>query len=82
MPKKNKTLEIIAGIISFEVGVSKDKVTPEARLVEDLDADSFDRVELVIGLEEEFNVTIPDEDAAKMKTVKDIVNFIEGAAKG
>jgi len=63
--------------ISEQLGVSSDEVTPEASFIEDLGADSLDIVELVMALEEEFNIEISDEDAEKIRTVKDVVSYIE-----
>ncbi len=63
--------------ISEQLGVATDEVTPEASFIEDLGADSLDIVELVMALEEEFNIEISDEDAEKIRTVKDVVSYIE-----
>ena len=63
-------------IIVEELGVDADKVTSEASFVDDLGADSLDTVELVMALEEEFGIDIPDEDAEKMRTVGDAVAYI------
>lgn len=65
-------------IIVEELGVEADKVTSEASFVDDLGADSLDTVELVMALEEEFGIDIPDEDAEKMRTVGDAVAYIRG----
>ena len=64
-------------IISEQLGVSADEVTPEASFIEDLGADSLDIVELVMALEEEFGLDIPDEDADKLKTVGDAMNYLQ-----
>ncbi|HXW51476.1 MAG TPA: acyl carrier protein [Candidatus Acidoferrales bacterium] len=60
-----------------QLGVDEDEVTPEASITDDLGADSLDQVELVMALETEFNLDIPDEDAEKIKTVGDAVRYIE-----
>ncbi len=64
-------------IISEQLGVALDQVTPGASFIEDLGADSLDIVELVMALEEEYGMEISDEDAEKIRTVKDVVNYIE-----
>jgi acyl carrier protein len=63
--------------IAEQLGVATDEVTAEASFIEDLGADSLDIVELVMALEEEFNIEISDEDAEKIRTVKDVVTYIE-----
>jgi acyl carrier protein len=63
-------------IIADQLGVDKEKITPEARFVEDLGADSLDVVELIMAFEEEFGIEIPDEDAEKIATVKDVIDYI------
>ena len=67
----------IRTIIAEQLGVKPEEVTPAASFVDDLGADSLDTVELIMALEEEFNVEIPDEDAEKMKTVGDAIKYIE-----
>ena len=57
--------------------VSEDAVTPEAHFIDDLGADSLDLVELIMGIEEEFNIEIPDGEAEKVVTVEDVVNYIK-----
>ena len=68
-------------IIINELGVEAEKVTPEASFVEDLGADSLDTVELVMAFEEEFGMEIPDEEAEKLQTVRDAVNYIQQHAQ-
>jgi len=64
-------------IVAEKLGVSEDKITPQASFVDDLGADSLDQVELIMALEDEFDMEIPDEDAEKMKTVKDALDYID-----
>jgi acyl carrier protein len=64
-------------IICEQLGVSAEEVTPQASFIEDLGADSLDLVELVMALEEEYNVEISDEDAEKIRTVQDVLGYIE-----
>lgn len=68
-------------IIVDKLGVDKDEVKPEASFTNDLGADSLDTVELIMELEKEFGVTIPDSDAEKIQTVGDAVAYIENASK-
>jgi len=70
---KDRVIEII----SNELSIAKEKITLESRLSEDLGADSLDAVELIMALEDEFNVTVPDDVAQAMKTVNDIVSFLD-----
>jgi len=69
--------ERVKKIIVEQLGVEADEVTPEAKFIEDLGADSLDIVELVMALEEEFGIEIPDEDAEKIVTVKDATEYIK-----
>ena len=64
-------------IIADRLGVDPEEVTPEASFVEDLGADSLDTVELVMALEEESGIEIPDEDAEKIQTVGDAIEYIQ-----
>ena len=72
-----KVDEKIKKIIAEQLGVELDDVTQEASFVEDLGADSLDTVELVMALEEEFGVEIPDEDAEKLQTVQQAIDYIQ-----
>ena len=67
-------------IIAKELEVEAKQLTPEAKFIEDLGADSLDIVELVMALEEEFGIDIPDEDADKLKTVGDAMNYLKSHA--
>ena len=70
-------LEKIKSIVADQLGVDEDQVTEDASFIDDLGADSLDTVELIMAFEEEFDVEIPDEDAQKIKTVKDVIAYIE-----
>ena len=63
-------------IIADQLSVSEDEVVPEASFIEDLNADSLDLVELIMSLEEEFGVKISDEDAEKIRTVQDAMDYL------
>jgi acyl carrier protein len=69
-------------IIVEQLGVDEGEVTPNASFVDDLGADSLDTVELVMAFEEAFDIEIPDEDAEKIRTVKDATDYIEKHSKG
>ncbi len=68
----------VKAIVVEQLGVEADRVTPQSKFVEDLGADSLDVVELVMALEEEFDLEIPDEDAEKIATVGEAAKYIEG----
>ncbi len=72
--------ERVKKIIAEQLGVEEDDVVSDAKFVEDLGADSLDTVELVMALEEEFEIEIPDEDAEKIQTVSAAVDFIKEKA--
>ncbi len=67
----------IKDIIVEQLGVNADQVTPEAKMIEDLGADSLDAVELVMAIEEEFGIEIPDEEAEKLSAVGDIITYVD-----
>jgi acyl carrier protein len=69
--------EKVKNIIVEQLGVSEEQVKPEAKFIEDLGADSLDTVELVMAFEEEFDITVPDEDAEKLMSVGDVFAYIE-----
>jgi acyl carrier protein len=71
------TAERVKGIIAEQLGVEDEEVTMEASFTDDLGADSLDIVELVMAFEEEFGIEIPDEEAEKIATVKDAVEYID-----
>ena len=70
-------VERVTKLVCEQLGVKEEEVTPEASFVEDLGADSLDTVELVMALEEEFETEIPDEEAEKITTVKEAIDYIE-----
>lgn len=71
------TFEKVREVICNQLGKSEDKVTLESDIVEDLGADSIDVVEMLMALEDVFKMTVPDEACANLRTVKDIVTFID-----
>jgi acyl carrier protein len=79
--EKKEIVEKVKQIISEQLGVDENEVTPSASFVDDLGADSLDQVELVMALEEHFGVEIPDEDAEKLRTVQDAIAYIDKHAK-
>ena len=77
MSEEKSIEDRIRTIIAEQLGVKPEQITPEAKFIEDLGADSLDTVELVMALEEEFGNEIPDEDAEKLISVGDVIRFIE-----
>ena len=71
----------VKDIIVEQLGVKPDQVTPEAKFIEDLGADSLDTVELVMALEEEFGIEVPDEQAEKLQSVGDVIKYVEESQK-
>lgn len=73
------TLEKVKKLLANQLNCDEKKIAEESKIIEDLGADSLDMVEMLITLEDEFGVSVPDEEAAKLKTVGDIVNFIDNS---
>ena len=71
----------VKDIVVEQLGVKPEQVTPQAKFIEDLGADSLDTVELVMALEEEFGIEVPDEQAEKLQSVGDVIKYIEDTAK-
>jgi len=74
---KMEITEKVKSIVTEQLGVDAEEVTEEASFIEDLGADSLDKVELVMAFEEEFGIVIPDEDADKIRTVGEAIKYIE-----
>ncbi len=68
----------VSAIVVEQLGVTQDELAPEANFIDDLGADSLDIVELVMAMEEEFDIEIPDDDAEKIQTVKDVISYLKG----
>ncbi len=81
MPTTEEIKTKVIEIVCKQLGVPKEKVTPETSFVNDLGADSLDTVELVMEIEDAFDLTIPDEEAEKIQTVGDAIRYIEKQAK-
>ncbi len=77
MSTEESVEEKVKEIIVKQMGANKDQVTPDTSFINDLGADSLDTVELVMELEDAFDMSIPDEDAEKMQTVGDAINYIK-----
>ena len=73
---ENEIYEKLKSIVKEQLGVDEDKITMEATFIDDLSADSLDIVELVMNIEEEFDIEIPDSDAEKIVTIGDVVEYI------
>ena len=75
------TIDKVTELLASQLNIGKEKIKPESRLVEDLGADSLDMIEMLMALEDNFGITVPDEKAAELKTVGDIVKFIDQTTK-
>jgi acyl carrier protein len=73
--------EKVKAIIREQLSVSEEDVVPQASFVDDLGADSLDLVEMIMAMEEAFNISIADEDAEKIKTVQDAINYVQEHSK-
>ena len=71
------TIEKISSLIAEQLGIEKDKITPDSEIVKDLGADSLDVVEMLMSIEDEFEIEIPDEKIESLKTVGQVVAYIE-----
>ena len=81
MADADKTFETVRDIVVEQLGVEADEVSIDSTFIDDLGADSLDIVELIMAFEEEFNIEIPDEAAEKIKTVQDVVTYIDQNSK-
>jgi len=73
----NEIYEIVKEILVKTLGIDEKKISEKANFIDDLGADSLDSVEIIMAVEERFKISCPDEDAAKIKTVEELVNYIE-----
>jgi len=80
MAEEKSVEQKVTDIIVEQLGVNPEQVTPKASFIEDLGADSLDIVELVMAFEEEFGVEVPDEEAEKLQTVQDVIDYIKDKA--
>ncbi len=80
MQTEQEVMEKVVAIVSEQMGVDKSEIKKETSFINDLNADSLDTVELVMEFEDEFDMSIPDEDAEKIQTVGDAVEFIRSVA--
>ncbi|MFT4688108.1 MAG: acyl carrier protein [Verrucomicrobiia bacterium] len=81
MAEEKSIEQKVKDIIVDQLGVNADQVSPDAKFIEDLGADSLDTVELIMGLEEEFGIEVPDEEAENLMSVGDVIRYVEENAK-
>lgn len=67
----------VVALLSKQLGIDKSRITPDSDIVKDLGADSLDVVQMLMSMEEEYGITVSEDDAANLKTVRDIVNILE-----
>jgi len=75
--EEKTVLQIVSEIMIEQLGVKEETVKPDTHIIEDLGADSLDQVELVMAIEEEFALDVPEEDAEKWKTIEDVVTYLK-----
>jgi acyl carrier protein len=75
------TIDKVKEMIANQLNIGVEKVKPNSRLVEDLGADSLDNIEMLVALEDEFGISVPDDKVDDLKTVEDIANYIDQNAK-
>jgi acyl carrier protein len=81
MAEEKSIEQKVKDIIVDQLGVNADQVSPDAKFIEDLGADSLDTVELIMGLEEDFGIEVPDEEAENLMSVGDVIRYVEENAK-
>ncbi|MCB9778868.1 MAG: acyl carrier protein [Alphaproteobacteria bacterium] len=82
MADKEATIQKLKELVSQSLGVKLDEITPDASFIDDLGADSLDIVELVVHIEDEFDIKIPDEEAEKISTVQDAIDYVNSHLQG
>ncbi|NOY25981.1 MAG: acyl carrier protein [Oligoflexia bacterium] len=82
MADKEAIIKKLKDLVSQSLGVKLEEISPDASFIDDLGADSLDIVELVVHIEDEFDIKIPDEDAEKITTVQDAIDYVNGQLAG